>query len=198
MYETRMGAGVGYPIIYERSFIIMWGLALALGFYVGGLLTFVMVASMILVLIHHEHAHLKEINKRGIKVNFVKFNWMGGIIQSDIHYANDAVPIHLAGLINTGCYMVLSIASFVAITYMGRNVWSGFNFANNPYLNFINSAMLFTTVLFVSNIIPGSITIKNYGTIMTDGWAAYKYLELRDELWNEGKWMATNKVETMV
>jgi hypothetical protein len=179
-----------YPIVYEPSFVILWGLAFAIGLYIGGLLTFAFTAFMILVLIHHEHAHLVELKKRYININYVKFNWLGGIINADIQYANDAVPIHLAGVINTGAYMVLSIIIFAGGMFMGRFYWSGFNFANNPYLNFLNSAMLFTGILFVSNIIPGSIYIKEYGTIMTDGGAAFKYAELRDELWNDGKSIA--------
>lgn len=183
-----------YPIIYEPSFVIMWGLAIAIGLYSGGLLTFALIAFMILVLIHHEHAHLKELKKRYININYVKFNWLGGIIHADVKYANDAVPVHLAGVMNTGAYTILSVVGFAGLTYIGRNVLSGFNFANNPYLNFLNSAMLFTSILFISNIVPGSIKIKKYGTIMTDGWAAFKYRELRDELWNEGRWVAMDSV----
>jgi hypothetical protein len=176
-----------YPIIYEPSFVVLWGLALGGGLFIGGLLTFALVAFMMLVLIHHEHAHLVQLNRRGIKVNFVKFNCWGGIIGADLEYANDAIPVHLAGVINTGLYTLASIAGLAGINILGRYYLTGFNFANNPYLSFLNSAVLFTMVLFISNIIPGSIKLKNYGTIMTDGGAAYKYLELRDELWNCGK-----------
>lgn len=190
MYDEQADSGIDYPIIYAHSFLIMWGLALGIGLYAGGLLSFALVAFMILVLIHHEHAHLKEIRKRGIKVNYVKFNWLGGIINSDINYPSDAVPIHLAGLVNTGIYTFISMISLIVIIILGRDYLTGFNFANNPYLNFLNSSLLFTSILFFSNIIPGSIKINGIGTIMTDGWAAYLYCELRDELWNDGKCMA--------
>ena len=191
MYDEQADSGIDYPIIYAPSFIIMWGLALGLGLFSGGLLAFALVAGMLLVLIHHEHAHLKEIRKRDIKINFVKFNWLGGIISSDIIYANDAVPIYLAGVVNTGMYTGLTVICFAMITLMRHyNLILGVNFANNPYLNFLNSSLLFTSILLFSNIIPGSIKINGIGTIMTDGWAAYLYCELRDELWNDGKCMA--------
>ena len=176
-----------YPIIYEPSFVIFWGGVMAFSLYSGGLLSFATIAIMMLVLIHHEHAHVKQCLQRGAQVRSVRFTWMGGLVDAEIMYANDAVPILTAGVFNTGCYALAFIGLLAAVTYIGRNIIS-MDFAYNPYLQFLNSIMLFTTIMFFSNILPITINSKKYGLISTDGWAAIKYIELRDELWNEGKY----------
>jgi hypothetical protein len=176
-----------YPINYELSFLLFWGPMLALSVFGGGLLMFAFTMLAIMVLIHHEHAHVKECIKRGVKVNSVTFNWMGGGVNADIYYANDAVPILSAGLINTGCYAFAAVALLASVQYLGRNVWTGFNFANNPYLQFLTSVSVFLSVLFFSNILPISIHSKEHGIVRTDGWGAYKFRILRDELWNDAK-----------
>lgn len=179
-----------YPIIYDTSFVIFWGVVLSISLYTGGLLSFATVAVMILVLIHHEHAHIKECKARGVKVNSVRFTWLGGMVDADILYANDAVPIMKAGVANTGYYAIAFVIILMGYNFIGRNYGLGINFANNPYLNMITSIMLFTVIMFFSNILPISYKSKKYGVITTDGWGAFKFVELRDELWNEGKYDA--------
>lgn len=176
-----------YPIIYELSFLLFWGPMLALSVYAGGLLMFAFTLLAMMVLIHHEHAHVKECQKLGVKVNSVKFNWMGGAVNADIHYANDAVPIMAAGVLNTGFYTFAAVALLGTVHYLGRNVVTGFNFANNPYLQFLTSVSVFLVVLLFSNLLPISVKSKEHGIITTDGWGAYKFSILRDELWNDGK-----------
>jgi hypothetical protein len=183
-----------YPIIFEPSFIVMWGVTLAIGFSVGGFLALASAAFMLLVLVHHEHAHIKEMERRHVRINYVMFTWLGGMVHADIQYANDAVPILLAGLRNTGIYAFFAYVLYFGVTVISQAHLTGINFANNPYLLTLNNAMLFTFVLFISNIIPGTIRHKKYGAIRTDGWAAYIYKELQYELWNDGKSIAMNSV----
>ena len=175
-----------YPIIYEKSFLIFWGTMLALSLYGGGLLMFAFTATAILVLIHHEHAHLKQCMKRNVKVNSVIFTWYGGGVNADIVYAHDAVPILLAGVTNTGYYAVAFIAMLGSYHYIGRTFGMGINFANNPYIAFLNSLTLFTVIMVFTNVLPISIKSKEHGIISTDGWGAIRFIELRDELWNDG------------
>lgn len=179
-----------YEISYEPSFVIFWGLMLAGGLLAGGLLMLAFIATAILTLIHHEHAHLKTSLERNVKINYVKFTWLGGLVDADITYAHDAVPIYSAGVINSGCYAVVFAGALISINYLGRNVWTGFNFANNPYLQFLNSITMFAVVMVVTNILPIAWKSKKYGIVSTDGYAAYKFVELRDELWNDGKSLA--------
>jgi hypothetical protein len=159
---------------------------LAYSVYVGGLPMVVFTIVAILMLIHHEYAHIRECERRGVKVNNVRFTWLGGLVNAEIYYANDAVPILAAGVINTGCYTFAFTSLLLIINYMGRNVWLGFNFANNPYLQLLNSIVLFSFIMLITNILPVSINSKKYGLILTDGWGAYKFRELRDEMWNNG------------
>jgi hypothetical protein len=178
-----------YPIIYDPSFVFFWGVVLAFSLYTGGLLAFATVCAMMLVLIHHEHAHVVQCITRGVKVKQVRFNWLGGLVEAEILYANDAVPIMASGVINTGCYAFSFSAVYLAIDYIGRNLIS-INFANNPYINFVGSLMLFSGIMLISNCLPISYHSKKYGVITTDGWGALKFRLLRDELWNDARFEA--------
>jgi hypothetical protein len=181
-----------YPVKFAPSFILFWILFGALALYFKGLLLFATVALMLIVILHHEYAHVKQCEKRGVIINEVRFNWLGGLVETDIRYANDAVPIYTAGVINTGCYAVAFTGLLAVITYIGRTYAVGINFANNPYLEFLTSIILFTTVMFFTNMLPISYKSKKYGVMMTDGLAAFHYRVLRDELTNEGKYDAIN------
>ncbi|MDD3019876.1 MAG: hypothetical protein PHX61_02715 [Alphaproteobacteria bacterium] len=176
-----------YKINYTISFVIFWGLALGFGLFAGGLLTFALVAMMILVLISHENAHLKQCLKRGVKVNSVTFTAMGGMVDADILYANDAVPILAAGVIDTGFYTFV-FGGFLAALYLIRP--HNFNFAMNPWLNLLTSTSASLVVMFITNILPITYHSKKDGIISTDGWGAVRYSELRDELWNDGRCLA--------
>ena len=172
-----------YPIIYDGSFIVFWGMSLALGLFVGGLLTFALVAAMILILINHEHAHVKQCIRHYIPIRSLRFTWIGGFLDSDIRYASDVVRVCSAGVINTGMY-AFSLVGIVAVIMYFRPV--GLNFANNQYLNFLNGITLFAVVLLISNLLPIVYHSKTDGMITTDGWASIWYAELRDEMWNDG------------
>jgi len=160
-----------YPITYKPSFVLLWGLSLSVGLFIGGLLTFALVSMMILVLISHEHAHLKQCELHNVKVNSVAFTWLGGAIDLDIKGAKDGIPVLFAGVIDTGMFTMVAIVLW-AIPY--RSLLTGINFANNPYLNLLNSITLFCVVMFISNILPISYNSEKHGIITTDGWATYK------------------------
>jgi hypothetical protein len=176
-----------YPIIYEPSFVLFWGAMLALSIMSGNLLLFAYTAITMLVLIHHEHAHIKECLKRNVRIKSVTFTWWGGGVDADIMYAHDAVPILTAGVINTGCYAIVFMGMWLGANFLSRNVLLGVNVINNPYLQFLNSIALLSLLIFATNILPISHKTQKYGVVTTDGWGAYRYRELRDELWNDGK-----------
>ena len=140
-----------YKIEYTPSFVIFWGSALSFGLFAGGLLTFALVSMMILVLISHERAHLNQCLKRGVKVNSVTFTAMGGMVDADILYANDAVPILAAGVVDTGCYAFIFGGTLAAL-YLIRP--AGFNFAMNPWLNLLTSVTAFLVVMCITNVLP--------------------------------------------
>ena len=173
-----------YPIIYDASFLLFWGISLALGLYAGGLLTFALVAMMMLVLISHEHAHLKQCVKLNVKVNSVRFTWLGGMVDADIRDADYAVRILSAGVIDTGCYSVSFAGLFIALYYFNPPT---LNFANIHFLGLLNGINMFLIVMCITNILPISYTHKKHGIISTDGWATLRFIELRDELWNDGR-----------
>ena len=172
-----------YPITYEPSFVLFWGISLGFGLFIGGALTFALVAAMILILINHEHAHVKQCIRHYIPIRSLRFTWIGGFLDSDLRYASDVVRVCSAGVINTGMYAFVLTGVVMAITYLRP---TGLNFANNPYLNFLNSITLFAVVLLISNILPIVYHSEKDGMITTDGWATAWYAELRDELWNDG------------
>jgi hypothetical protein len=162
-----------YPITYTRSFILLWGPALGIGLFIGGALTFALVCMMILVLISHEHAHLKQCERHNVNVKSVTFTWLGGMIDLDIKGAADGIPVLFAGVVDTGMYTISAVTLW-AIPNLTRPI--GLNFANNPYLNLLNSITLFCVVMFISNILPISYNSEKHGIITTDGWATYKLM----------------------
>ena len=166
---------MNYPINYTRSFVLLWGLSLSVGLFIGGLLTFALVSMMILVLISHEHAHLKQCELHNVKVNSVAFTWLGGAIDLDIKGAKDGIPVLFAGVVDTGMYTLSAVVVWAALNFTRP---LGLNFANNPYLNLLNSITLFCVVMFISNILPISYNSEKHGIITTDGWATYKLLKL--------------------
>lgn len=175
-----------YKVIIEPSAILGYGSLLVFAAITGGISMFAYVLTAMWVIISHEYAHLKECLKRNVKVNYVKFAWYGGMVSADIKYANDAVPICLAGVVNTSYYAMASLILLISVNYLGRYVWTGFNFANNPYLSFINCFTLYTVMAVICNILPITYHSKKHGLISTDGWSAIRSMELRDEMWNDG------------
>lgn len=175
---------------YEASFLILWGSALGISLFIGGILAMVGVLMMLLMILSHENAHYRACIRRNVKVNWIRFNWLGGMINCDIRHYNDAVPVLMAGVKDTGKYAAIFAPLPWLLYYVIRPI--GLNFANNPYFNLLNCLAVFSAVLFISNIFPGRIPSKE-GPIMTDGWAALKYHELERELWNDGKYGVMRK-----
>jgi len=179
---------------YALSFLVLWGSALGITLYTGGLLAMAGILVMMLMILSHENAHYNACLKQNVKVNWIRFNWLGGMINCDFIHYNDVVPVLLAGVKNTGIYAVI-LAPIPWIIYnVIRPV--GVNFAHNPYMGFLTSIALFAVVLFFSNISPVTIPSKE-GPIMTDGWAAVKYYELQRELWNDGKYGGIRNDDTI-
>lgn len=173
-----------HDIIYKPSFVLFWGVMLAIS-VLCGILTVVFTLCSMLMLIWHEHAHLKACEKRGVKINSVSFTWLGGEADVDIvWYANDAIPVLMAGVKNTGIF-AFSLGAFVVGLYSFPPL--GLNFAQNPYLNLLNSVAVFAVLLFITNILPITVNTKTKGVISTDGWACVRIASIRNEMWNDGK-----------
>jgi hypothetical protein len=172
-----------YPINFDWTFILFWGFFLAVSLVWRGPLFFASIALMILILVSHEHAHLVECEKRGVPVEFVKFNMFGGLISNPPNpfHANDGIPILVAGVLDTACYAVAFGELLIIATMYG---------VGYPWDNLLWSAFLFSLVMAISNVFPGTYNSKKYGPIKTDGYAAFQMLELRSEMWNDGKEMA--------
>lgn len=105
-------------------------------------------------------------------------------MDADIRYAKDAVPILSAGVKDTGAYAFV-FGAFLAALYFIRPI--GMNFAQNPYLNLLNSIVVLTVLMFITNILPIVYHSKTDGIVSTDGWGALRFATLRDELWNDGR-----------
>jgi hypothetical protein len=176
-----------YKITYTLSFILFWGNALAISLYAGGILSFSMVCMMIGVLISHEHAHIKKCQDLNVGIRSVKFTWLGGQVDfrdCDTQYADDYLQIISAGIIDTG-YYTFSVLGFIAV--LPYIVPPGFNFAMNQPINLLYGIATFLTIMFISNILPIEYRHPEHGIITTDGWAAVRMLELRNEMMNDGR-----------
>jgi hypothetical protein len=172
---------------YTGSFLIFWGGALGIGLYMGGLLMVAYILICLYLMHTHEHAHAVECIKRNITIKKIEFSAAGGCVNCGEMYANDAVPILLAGLKNTTVYLF----GFVGLAiFLSWYRFIGVNYANNPYINLVNCVSLFTLCLVICNCLPISYQSKEYGLVSTDGWAAIIYREFSIELMNEGKYLA--------
>lgn len=184
-----------YTIEYTKGFVIFWGIGFAFALYTNGLLSVAFVALALLTLIHHEHAHIKECNKVGVIVNEVEFNWLGGLVNMKPNTPVDSRDILLAGIVNTGSYAFIFNGLILAIYYI-KSI--GLNFANNPYLELIDSCAVFTGLFLVVNILPISFKSKKYGVVATDGWGAVKMhllIPSYNELWNDGAVLALDQTQ---
>jgi hypothetical protein len=178
---------IPYKIEYTKGFCIFWGICFGVMIYADGVMGFAIIALMMLTLIHHEHAHAKVCEKLGIKINYIKFNFLGGFVNADVIYARDAAKVLAAGVINTGMYaLAFTIPTFL-IYYIKP---LGLNFAQNPYLNFIDTMSGCMILFFLLVIIPVKYRHEKHGLITTDGYGVYLMnklaVERDDELWNDG------------
>jgi hypothetical protein len=178
-----------YPIIYEGSFLLFWGAGLSISLFLGGALGLLCMLISLLMLITHEHAHLKECMRTNTKIKSMTFSWMGGAAEVDSEFWN-MKSILLAGVYDTWTYFSVFTGVLFIVWYWKDNLSVGINFANNPWLNLITSLSMMSGVFFFTNILPITIHTKKYGPISTDGWAAVKLTTLQREMWNEGKHLA--------
>ncbi len=157
-----------YPIDYEPSFVLFWGLALAGGLFAGGLLLFALVCMMILCLITHEHAHAVECIKRGVPIKRIWFTWLGGAIDCNLQNESDAIPVLMAGVKDTACYAFAFLGVFVSL----ESLYS----PSMPmqFLAMSKSMLLFAGIMTITNVLPITFHSEVHGEISTDGWAAYK------------------------
>jgi hypothetical protein len=178
-----------YPIEYTLSFVLFWGFALAFEIYAGGLLGFAFTCMAIMIVVSHEHAHAEETLKHGAKVTGIMFTGFGGMVIAEIEYAGDAVKMLLAGIKDTGYYAFSFVSLFLVMTLSGGSLVNGYMFILYPYKDFVAAVAFFAVTLFIMNTIPMAYPTR-YGILATDGWAAWMYAELRDEMWNDGKMLA--------
>jgi hypothetical protein len=176
---------------YTLGFVVVWGLGLGISLAVGGLLSFAAIATLLLMLVHHEHAHLKKMEERGCLIHSITFGAFGGMLVNRDTYPQDQIDIHAAGVINSGVYAAAFTALLLAITWVARE--SGWNLVDPMpngllyWLQFLRSISLMAIVLVLSNLAPIGIHTKEYGFVATDGYACWLKREARDELWNDGK-----------
>lgn len=86
----------------------------------------------------------------------------------------------------------LSLGGFLAALYIVRPI--GMDFAMNPLLNLLIGVVSFLIVMCITNVLPINYHHKKHGIISTDGWAAIRFRELRDELWNDGRAIASTHI----
>jgi hypothetical protein len=188
---------VPYEIEYTKGFTIFWGVMFVFAIVTNGAMSVAFVALVLLTLIHHEHAHIKAAFRAGVAVKAVEFNWLGGLVNVDVNNPKDSRNILVAGVFNTACYAVVFNAIVIAI-YIVKPI--GLNFANNPYLIFLDSCALFTACFVVANILPFSFKSKKYGRITTDGYGAYLMHKeiLREERWNDSVRISLDQLKNNV
>jgi hypothetical protein len=180
-----------HKIIYHPSFFLFWGSLVSIAFYFGDLLYVAYVLMTLLILISHEHAHAVSCIKNGVKIYSIEFSFWGGMVNCEIEKnISSAVEIITAGVLDTGYYAIgLTVLMFLWNAY-GHLFAHGMRFITIPEGDFLWWSSQFAILVFISNIIPGTYVHKTLGNIRTDGWAAWKMRELRDELWNDGKVLA--------
>lgn len=183
-----------YEIEYTKGFVLFWGICFATMIYTSGIMGFALIALMLLTLIHHEHAHAAECIRLNLHINRIKFNWMGGFVNVDVTSARDSARVLAAGVINTGLYTLLfTIPTF--LIYQMKPI--GLNFAQNPYLKFLDTMSVCMILFFIMIILPIKFRHKTHGIITTDGYGILLMnklaVERDDELWNDGALLALDQ-----
>ena len=178
-----------YPIIYHPSFCIFFGIILAVTVvYLRDLLYTAYALFFMLMLISHEHAHAVECIRHGVRIHSIEFSFWGGFVNAEIERdPGAAVDILKAGVRDTAMYGAGFVVLLGGMFLFGPIYSNGNVFLTFPLRDFLWWSGQAAILTFIGNIIPGTIHHKVHGAIRTDGWAAWKYRELRDELWNDGK-----------
>jgi hypothetical protein len=177
-----------YEIEYTTGFVLFWGVLLSVATIFGDLLYIAYVLMAMLILISHEHAHAEECIKNSVEIQGIEFTLWGGMVKADIEKDPvSAVPIIAAGIKDTAIYAIGLSAILILLTIFGKYLVGGHVFLIIPMRDFLWWAAQFAIITVIANIIPGTFHHKTLGVIRTDGWAAWHYLEMRDELWNDAK-----------
>jgi hypothetical protein len=180
-----------YTTEFAPSFCIFWGLVTMIGYLCGGLLMLALVGMMILALLTHEYAHVKEAQDLGVPVTKVVFIWLGGMTHCDSH-GDDTVKICHAGLLDTGVWSVSSVAVLAAIYLIGYE--AGWNFADPTplgmlwWMRLIRSVVIFAFLLLATNVLPIEYDHPQHGTITTDGWIGMVIARTAEKIGNKREW----------
>ena len=177
---------IQYPITYEVSFFILWGIILIWQYSAVDLLGIALVGSALIILLSHERAHVNACIRRNLTINSLKFTWLGGFLDADVKKASDYVVVLKAGIFDTSKYMI-GLSGIVLFIWFLRDIVRpiGVNFAPTTGYNVFIALTQFTIILFIGNILPISFYSKKFGDIITtDGWAAWKYRNHGDALIN--------------
>jgi hypothetical protein len=186
---------MGHPVIYTNSFIVFWGLSLAISLAAGGLLSFAVVATILLMLIHHEHAHAKKCVEYNVPIHSITFEAWGAMVDARLPNTHEGIEIYKAGVVNSGCYAISFVALLVIVREFAYS--NGWNIADSLpngllyWMQFLNSISLAAVVLVVTNILPIWWYSKKHGLVTFDGCAVFLRREARDELWNDGRVIAS-------
>ena len=176
-----------YPITYDWSFFILWGIILVWQYSAVDLLGVALVGSALIILISHERAHANACIRKNLPIKSLKFTWNGGFLDADIKKASDYVTVLMAGVRNTACYAI-GLSGIAIFIWFLRDVIRpiGVNFAPTTGYNVFIALTQFSLLLLLVNILPMSFYSKRLGGVVTtDGWAAWKYRNRGDELIGE-------------
>lgn len=159
-------------IEYDASFIIFWGLLLGVALFLGGILYLAAMLAIMLLLVSHEHAHVLACDNLGIKVNSVKFSFLGGGADFDMWYAHDIVEVLQAGITDTMTYMIAFGELLIILEIMQMPI---------EFRQFIRTIFVGALILFITNeLYPET----------GDGAQVRRFRELMSELPNDGRVIA--------
>jgi len=163
---------MNHTIDYDASFIIFWGLLLGAFLFLGGILYLTAMLAIMLMLISHEHAHILACEKLGIKVNSVKFSFIGGGADFDIWYAHDIVEVLQSGITDTMTYTIAFGELLFILEIMQMPI---------EFRQFMRTVFIGALILFITNeIYPGT----------GDGAQVRRFRDLMNELPNDGRVIA--------
>lgn len=180
-----------YPIVYTRSFVLFWGIGLGAAVFCGGLLALATALIILLMLIHHEHAHTKTALKHNAKIESIVFGAFGGILSTTPKHAHEEIDIYAAGVINSAGYAITALLCLGCLR--GLCYQNGWNLADpSPlgllyWFQFLNSISLAAVVLVISNVLPIWYHSKKHGLVTTDGFAVVLKWGDQKEWWNDGR-----------
>lgn len=180
-----------YPIVYTRSFVVFWGVGLSAALFCGGLLALAAALMILLMLVHHEHAHTKMALEHCAKVESITFGAFGGMLSTTPKHAHEEIDIYAAGVLNSLGYAIVLVGCLISLRQLSYA--SGWNLVDPMplgllyWFQFLNSISLAAVVLVISNVIPIWYHSKKHGLVTTDGFAVVLKWGDRKEWWNDGR-----------